>query len=91
MLAPLDGVHVGRFAHLALQPQHNLFRRFRFLVEHGLRLPTVPRLLAVVAPLALRIQRRFARLVLGHFVHLVLAARFALAKRALGFGDVDLW
>ena len=65
VLAPLDGVHVHRLAHLALQAQHDLFGGLGLFVEDGLGLATVPALLPVVAPLALGVQGGFAGLVLG--------------------------
>ena len=51
-LAPLDGVHANRLAGVALQAQHDLLRRLRLLVEHGLGLTAETTLLAVVATLA---------------------------------------
>lgn len=90
VLAPLDRVHVHGLADLALQAQHDLLRRLGLFVEDGLGLPSEPGLLPVVAPLALRVERGLARLVLGDLVHLVLAAGLALAEGALGLGDVDL-
>jgi hypothetical protein len=50
-LATLDRVHVHLLARAALKAQHNLLRRLRLLVEHGLGLTTVTRLLAVVTTL----------------------------------------
>ena len=45
-------MHAHRLAGVALQAQHDLLRRLRLLVEHGLGLTTETTLLAVVATLA---------------------------------------
>lgn len=90
MLAPLDRVHVHGLADLALQPQDNLLGGLGLFVEHRLGLATETRLLPVVAPLPLGIERSLPGLVLGDLVHLVLAAGLALAEGTLGLGDVDL-
>ena len=52
----------------ALETENDLLGRLRLLVEDGLGLTTVTRLLTVVTTLALRGQRSLARLVLGHLV-----------------------
>ena len=53
MLAPLQRQLRLGLTVRALEPQHDLLRRLRLLVEHGLRLAPVAGLLAVVAALAL--------------------------------------
>ncbi len=63
----------------ALETQNDLLGRLGLLVEHRLGLATETLLLGVVAALALRVERRFAGLVLRHFVLLV---RAAVAVRA---------
>ena len=68
----------------------NFLCRLRLLVEHGLRLATVPLLLVGVPPGALRALRRLAGLVLGDLVLGVLAALLAFAVRVAGLGNVDL-
>lgn len=54
MLAPLERELRLGLALRALEPQDDLLRRLCLFVEHGLRLPAVAGLLAVVAALALR-------------------------------------
>ena len=58
------------------------------LVEDRPRLTTVAPLLTVVPPLALRVERGLAGLVLAHLVLRVTAALLAFAVRATGLRDV---
>ena len=48
----LNGVHVHSLADLALQPQNNLLGGLGLLVENGLCLTTIARLLAVIPSLS---------------------------------------
>lgn len=89
MLASLDGGLLLVLAHGALETQHDLLSCLRLLVEDGLGLPTVPRLLPVVTSLALCKQRCLASLVLSDFVWRVFAAVLALAERVASLWDVD--
>lgn len=75
-------------AHVAFQPQHDLLGSFRTLVEHGLCLTSITRLLAVISPLSLREQRGLSRLVLCDLVDGVLVAILALAVGSAGLGNV---
>lgn len=74
----------------ALQSQHDLLGSLGLLVEDGLGLTTITRLLAVVTSLSLSEQRGLASLVLGDLVLGVLAAVLALAVGVTGLGNVDL-
>ena len=74
----------------ALQSQHDLLGSLGLLVEDGLGLTTITRLLAVVTSLSLSEQRSLAGLVLGDLVLGVLAAILALAVGVAGLGNVDL-
>jgi hypothetical protein len=53
VLAPLQRQLQLRLAVHALETQHDLLRGLGLLVEHGLRLPAISALLAVVPALAL--------------------------------------
>lgn len=55
MLAALNGVHVTGLAHLALKAQHNLLGGLCLLVEDGLSLTTITRLLSVVTTLTYKL------------------------------------
>lgn len=72
------------FADGALKAEDHLLGGLGLLVEHGLRLPTVPALLPVVATLALRKLGGLPSLVLGHLVESVLAALLRRAKGVPG-------
>jgi len=74
----------------ALQPQDDLLGRLGLLVEDGLGLTTITRLLPVVTTLTLGEQGGLASLVLGDLVLRVLAALLALAVGVAGLGNVDL-
>lgn len=74
----------------ALQSQHDLLGSLGLLVEDGLGLTTITRLLAVVTSLTLGKQRSLAGLVLSDLVLGVLAAILALAVGVAGLGNVDL-
>ena len=52
MLAALDSVHVAGLAVLALETQHNLLGCLSLLVENGLGLSSVSRLLSFVTTLS---------------------------------------
>jgi len=89
MLASLDRKLHLVLAHCALQSQHDLLCCLRLLVEDGLCLTTVTRLLSVVTALTLREEGGLAGLVLCYFVGRVLLARLALAVRSACLRDVD--
>ena len=78
VLAPLDLELLLGLARLALEPEHDLLRRLRLLVEDGLGLAAVALLLRIVAALPLGDKRRLARLVLGHLLRRVLVALLAV-------------
>ena len=63
----------------AQQSKHDLLRGLGLLVEDGLGLPPVTRLLGIVSPLSLRVERSLSGLVLGDLVRLVVLALDALA------------
>jgi hypothetical protein len=90
VLAALQGELQLGLALDALQSQHNLLGGLGLLVEDGLGLTTITRLLAVVTALSLGEQRGLAGLVLGDLVLGVLAALLALAVGVAGLGNVDL-
>merc|ERR1719336_2699381 len=74
VLCPLDGLHALGLALGALKLQHNLLRRLGLLLEDGLGLAAVARLLLVVTALALCAQGGLASLVLRNLVGGVLLA-----------------
>jgi len=88
MLASLDGMLGDVLAGLALQPQDNLLCGLSLLVKDGLGLSSVTRLLPVITPLTLRIERILALLVLGNLVKGVLLAVLSLAEGLLGLRNV---
>ena len=56
MLAALNSVHVAGLADLALKTEHNLLGSLCLLVEDGLGLTTISRLLSVVTTLSCKIR-----------------------------------
>lgn len=91
MLASLQSQLSLGLALDALQSQDDLLGSLGLLVEDGLGLTTITRLLAVVTSLSLCEQRGLASLVLGDLVLGVLAALLALAVGVSGLGNVDLF
>lgn len=89
MLTPLERELLLGLARGALQPQDDLLGGLRLLVEDGLGLTTVTRLLAVVSSLSLREGRGLAGLVLCDLVDLVLVALTALAEGLSCLRNVD--
>jgi len=90
VLCSLNSVHVSLLADLASQTQHYLLGSLGLLVEDGLGLATIPRLLAIVTPLSLGIQRCLTGFILRYFVHSVLTALLAFAEGPLCFWDIHL-
>ena len=88
MLAPLDGALGVVLAALALQLQHNLLGGFCLLVENGLGLTTISRLLPVITTLSLGRQAVLTLLVLSDLVKGVLLALLVFAVGFLGLRNV---
>ena len=88
MLAPLDGALGVVLAALALQLQHNLLGGFCLLVENGLGLTTISRLLPVITTLSLGRQAVLTLLVLSDLVKGVLLALLVFAVGLLGLRNV---
>jgi len=89
VLASLQGQLQLRLAGNTFQSQHNLLCSLGLLVENGLGLTTITRLLAVVTSLSLREEGGLASLVLSDLVLGVLAAVLALAVGLSSLGNVD--
>lgn len=84
VLAALQHLLVFGLARSALHAQGNLLGGLGLLVEDGLGLTTITRLLAVVAALALDVEGRLAGLVLGDLLGGVLLALFTESVARLG-------
>jgi len=89
VLAPFERQLGLELAHRTFQSQHNLLCGLGLLVEDGLSLTTITRLLAIVTTPSLGIGRVFALLVLCDLVRSVLPAGLAFAVGSASFGDVD--
>mmetsp|Transcript_16494 Transcript_16494/g.33674 ORF Transcript_16494/g.33674 Transcript_16494/m.33674 type:complete len:135 (-) Transcript_16494:90-494(-) len=73
----------------ALESQHNLLRRLRFLVKNRLGLPSKSALLPIVTPLPLCVQGILALFILRHLVQLMLPAVFTRTKSLPSFWNDD--
>jgi hypothetical protein len=89
VLAPLQRQLLLRLALAALKTQHDLLGRLRLLVEDGLGLTTVTRLLSVITTLALSERAGLSGFVLGNTVKRVLVALRAAAVGPPRLGNVD--
>ena len=75
-------------ASLALKPEDNLLRGLSLLVEDGLGLTTITRLLTVITTLSLGGETVFTLFVLGNLVQCMLLAFLVLAVRLLRLWNV---
>ena len=90
VLATLEGELLLVLADGALKTEDNLLGGLGLLVEDGLGLTTITRLLAVITTLALGEDGGLAGLVLGNLVEGVLLALLALAEGLAGLRHVHL-
>jgi hypothetical protein len=88
VLAALESGLVHGLALGALELEGNLLGGLGLLVENGLGLTTITRLLAIVTALTLSIERRLTSLVLSDLVSLVLVALAAVSPDRLGVVDL---
>ena len=89
VLRALEDVLDDHLAVRALELEHDLLRRLGLLVEDGLGLATITRLLPVVTALTLCEEAGFASLVLHDLEGLVRVAPHVRAVQRLLLGEVD--